>query len=232
MIITPIKTRIFSEGENLFSFVTSYFKTISEKSIIVVTSKIVSLAEKRTALIEDKNTREKLIYAESEKVISTKHTLLTIKDGTVMSSAGIDESNAGGKIILLPKNSYKSARFLRKQLQNKYHLKHVGVLITDSRMVPFRAGMAGLAIGYDGFSGIQDYRGSEDIFGRKLKVSVKNVADSLAAAAVLEMGEGSEQQPLAIIKNCKAVQFTDKICQKELFIDLKDDLYGPIFKNI
>ena len=94
MIITPIKTRIFSEGENLFSFVTSYFKTISEKSIIVVTSKIVSLAEKRTALIEDKNTREKLIYAESEKVISTKHTLLTIKDGTVMSSAGIDESNA------------------------------------------------------------------------------------------------------------------------------------------
>ena len=129
MIITPIKTRIFSEGENLFSFVTSYFKTISEKSIIVVTSKIVSLAEKRTALIEDKNTREKLIYAESEKVISTKHTLLTIKDGTVMSSAGIDESNAGGKIILLPKNSYKSARFLRKRLQNKYHLKHVGVLI-------------------------------------------------------------------------------------------------------
>ncbi|HHX58463.1 MAG TPA: putative folate metabolism gamma-glutamate ligase [Candidatus Moranbacteria bacterium] len=230
MIVAPIKTRVFLEGENLFSFVSSYFKEIPENSIIVVTSKIVSLAEKRTIVVEDEKTREKVIYAESERVIPTDHTLLTIKDGMVMSAAGVDESNADGKIILLPKDSYKSARSLRKQLQEKYQLKNLGVLITDSRMVPFRAGMAGVATGYDGFSGIQDYRGAADIFGRKLKVSVKNVADSLAAAAVLVMGEGNEQQPLAIIKRAKMVKFTNKVCRNELFIDIKDDLYGPVFK--
>src|SRR3989344_2776882 len=198
MIVKPIKTRIFKEGENLFSFITKYVESIPERSIIVVTSKILALSEKRTAVIENVHTKIDLIRKESELVIPTRYVWLTVKDGMAMSSAGIDESNANGKLILLPKNSFKAAGLLRKKLLKKYGVKQFGVLITDSRTMPLRAGVTGAAIGYAGFRGIKDYRGTPDIFGRKFKFSRTNIADGLAAAAVLVMGEGNEQQPLAI----------------------------------
>lgn len=230
MIIQPIKTRVFQEGGDLFVFITDYLKKIPEKSVVVVISKIVALAEKRTALIENAKTKEKLIRAESEFAIPTKHVWLTIKDGMMMASAGIDESNANGKLILLPKDSFKSARILRKALQQKYGVKRLGVLITDSRAVPLRAGVTGVALGYAGFCGIKDYRGTLDIFGRKFKFSRTDVADSLATAAVLVMGEGNERQPLAIIEKAP-IEFCEKIRRKELHIDIRDDMYRPLFSK-
>ena len=83
-----------------------------------------------------------------------------------MANAGIDESNAMGKIILLPKNSFKSAEIIRKKLQNKFGVKNLGILITDSRLFPLRAGIVGVALGYAGFKGIKNYIGKKDIFGR------------------------------------------------------------------
>lgn len=231
MIINSIKTKIFREGEDLVSFIVSYFKNIPEKSVLVVTSKIVALAERRTAINNGLITKEKLIKAESELAIETKHTWLTVKDGMVMASAGIDESNADGKFILLPRDSFRSAAFLKKKLKKIYGLNDLGVLITDSRTMPLRAGVTGVAVGYAGFCGIKDYRGLPDIFGRKLKFSRVDVADSLAAAAVFEMGEGNECQPLALIKKAPVI-FQDKVKRKELSIDIKDDMYGPIFSNI
>lgn len=231
MIIQPIKTRVFEEGEDLFPFITDYFKKLPEKSVVVVTSKIVSLSERRTAIVENVQAKEKLIRQESEFAIPTKYVWLTVKDGMVMASAGIDESNANGKLILLPKDSFKTTRFLRKQLQQKYDIKHLGVLITDSRTIPLRAGVTGVALGYAGFCGVKDYRGTPDIFGRTFKLSRTNVADSLATAAVLVMGEGSEQQPLAIIENAP-IEFCDRIHRKELHIDIQDDMYRPLFSKL
>lgn len=231
MIIKAIKTRIFQEGDDLFAFIAGYFKKIPEKSVVVVTSKIVALAEKRTAIIKNSQTKNKLIRAESELAIRTKYAWLTIKDGLVMPSAGIDESNANGKLILLPKDSFKTARFLRQRLQQKYGVKQLGVLITDSRTLPLRAGIIGVALGYAGFCGIKDYRGKPDIFGRKFHFSRVDTADSLAAAAVLLMGEGREQQPLAIIEKAP-IKFCDKIHRQELRIDIQDDMYRPLFLRL
>lgn len=231
MLTKAIKTRVFQEGENLFDFVTHYFKNIPERSVIVVTSKIVALAEKRTAVIEDDTTKEKFIRSESEFAVRTKHTWLTVKDGMVLASAGIDESNADGKLILLPKDSFKTARILRKKLQKKYDVRHLGIIITDSRIIPVRAGVVGIALGYAGFRGIRDYRGTSDIFGRKLKFSRTDVADSLATTAVLVMGEGNEQQPLAIIKDAP-VEFCSKTSRNELHIDIDDDMYQPLFSAL
>mgnify|MGYP001576163613 CR=1 FL=1 len=235
MKIKAIKTRIFRENENLLSFVLKYVKKLPENSVLVITSKIVALSEGRTKEIDlsiphDKM-REKIIKAESEYMLRTKYTWLTIKDGMVMSSAGIDESNANGKIILLPRNSFKIAKTIRQQLRKKYKIKNLGVLITDSRLFPLRAGIVGAAIGYAGFKGVRDYRGSPDIFGRILKLSRTDVADSLATAAVLSMGEGKEQQPLALINNAP-VQFVEKIDKKELMMDPREDLYQPLFARI
>jgi len=231
MIIQPIKTRVFQEGEDLFAFITGYFKKLSEKSVVVITSKIVALAEKRTATAENIKIKEKLICAESEFAIPTKYVWLTIKDGMVMASAGIDESNAKGKLILLPKNSFKTAGFLRNKLRKHYGIRRLGVLITDSRTIPLRAGVTGVALGYAGFCGVKDYRGTSDIFGRKFKFSRTNVADSLATAGVLVMGEGSERQPLAIIKGAPA-EFCGRINCRELHIDIKEDMYRPLFSKL
>ncbi len=231
MLVNPIKTKIFKEGENLFNFITHYIKKLPEKSVVVITSKIVALAENRTAIIEDEKTREKLIRTESEFAMHTKYTWLTIKDGMVMSSAGIDESNANGKIILLPKDSFKIANTLRKKIQKKYKVKNLGVLITDSRLMPLRSGVTGVALGYAGFKGIKSYIGTPDIFGRNFHFSRTDVADSLATAAVLVMGEGREQHPLAII-NQAPIKFCERVNKKELRIDIAEDMYMPLFSKM
>ncbi len=231
MITKTIQTRIFKEGEDLLDFICSYIKDLKEESILVVTSKIVALAESRTAMIYDEQTKIKLIKSESQWAMPTKYVWLTIKDGTVMAAAGIDESNANGKLILLPKDSFRTALELRRKLKRKFRLKNLGVIITDSRTVPLRAGVIGMAIGYAGFKGVKDYRGTLDIFGRKFHFSRTDVADSLAAAAVVVMGEGRERRPLAILEKTPAV-FCDRIQKRELHIDPQDDMYGPLFKKL
>jgi len=231
MQVKTIKTRIFRENENLLKFILQYVKKIPENSVLVITSKIVALSEGRVVECKDKNQKIKLIKEESDFAIKTKYTWLTIKDGMVMANAGVDESNADGKIILLPKNSFRSADLIRKKLKKIFKLKKFGVLITDSRVFPLRAGIVGVALGYAGFKGVRDYRNTPDIFGRILKMSRTDVADSLATFAVLCMGEGKEQQPLALISNAPVV-FTEKIDKKELLIDPREDLYLPIFRSI
>jgi len=245
MQVKPIKTAIFKEGEDLLDFIVAQLSgptppsgvrhspkvVLKENSVLVVTSKIVALAEKRTASMGDEKVKAKLIKQESEFAIETKYCWLTIKDGVVMASAGIDESNASGKFILLPKNSYKSAELLHKALKKIYKIKNLGILITDSRTIPLRAGIVGMALGYAGFKGIKDYRKKKDIFGRPFHFSRVDIADSLAAAAVLPMGEGNEQKPLALIEGAP-IEFCDKVSRNELYIDPKDDMYRPLFSKL
>ncbi len=231
MQVRPVKTRVFREKENLADFIVRYIPRVKENSIIVVTSKIVALAEGRTVAIENEHTRERVIREESEFALRTQYTWLTLKDGLLMSSAGIDESNADGKLILLPKDSFKSARELRKELAKRYGVKNLGVLIPDSRVLALRAGAVGVSMGYAGFRGIRDYRGTKDIFGRTMKISRTNVADSLATTAVFAMGEGAECQPLVVITDAQ-VEFTDRVNRNELSIPPAHDMYRPFFEEV
>jgi len=231
MQIKTFKTSIFKENEDLIKFILKYIKKVPNNSIIVITSKVVALSEGRTRVIKNQKEKIKLIKEESDFMLRTKYTWLTLKDDMVMASAGIDESNADGKVILLPKDSFKSALSIRKALKKKFKVKNIGVLITDSRIFPLRAGIVGVALGYAGFKGVRDYRGTKDIFGRILKFSRTDVADSLATATVLEMGEGRERQPLALITDV-SIEFTEKVNKKELRVDPKEDLYLPLFGSI
>jgi len=223
-----IKTRLFAEGEIIERFIFEHIPKLKEGSILAVTSKIVALAESRTASPLEK---ERIILKESAWAMPTKYVWLTIKDGMFMAAAGIDESNAQGKIILLPKDSFRAAARLHKSLLKHYKIKCLGVLITDSRVLPLRAGVVGVALGYAGFSGIKDYRGSPDLFGRKLKMTRVDIADSLATSAVLLMGEGRERRPLAIIEDAP-VEFRNRVNRQELIIPVADDLYLPLFGKI
>jgi coenzyme F420-0:L-glutamate ligase len=252
MNVRPVKTRIFKEGEDLLSFIIRNVPKLQNGSILVVTSKIVALAEGRTADVKDFN---KIVRAESAWALKTKYVWLTEKDGMILANAGVDESNAngpaprrsglrpreGGKLILLPKDSFATAQKLRSSLLSYYAkaskdkqktaIKKLGVIITDSRVTPLRAGVVGVALGYAGFKGLRDYRGKKDISGRKLKFTQTDVADSLATAATLVMGEGSERQPLAVITDA-LVEWTGRVNKRELLIPLKDDMYAPLFRKI
>ena len=231
MEIKAIKTRIFLENEDLIKFIQKYIKKIPEKSVLVVTSKIISLSEGRTVEYKNEKEKIKLIKKESDFALKTKLVWLTIKDNTIMSDAGVDESNANGKFILLPKDSFQSAQRIRSTLSKHYKIKNLGVIISDSGLLPFRNGVIGMARGYAGFKGLKDYKGERDIFGRKFVYSKTNIADSLTTAATVCMGEGDERQPLALIANAP-VLFTNKVNEKELRINLIDDIFFPLFKNV
>ena len=231
MQIKPIRTRIFKEGDSLVQFVERYIPRVVECSIVVITSKIVALAERNTREFKNQKEKENIIKEESQWAMRTKYTWLTIKDNTVMASAGVDESNARGKLILLPKDSFRTAAEIRRSLKKIYGVKRLGVVITDSRFLPLRGGAVGVALGYAGFKGIRNYKGKRDIFGRVFKFERTDVADSIATAAVLTMGEGNEQMPLALITGSPVV-FTDQVRRDELVIDPREDLYQPLFERI
>lgn len=229
MIVRPIKTRIFKEGEDLAAFILEHLKRVPERSVLAVTSKIVALAEGRTAPRGGKRRKEKIIKEESEWAFRAKHVWLTMKDGMLMANAGVDESNARGALVLLPKDSYKAAASLRRRLQKELKVKKFGILITDSRTLPLRVGVIGIALGYAGFRGVKDYRGAPDLFGRRFRFSRGNTADGLAAAAVLAMGEGRERTPLALVADA-GIKFSNAAPGKEIIIPGADDMYRPILK--
>ncbi|MEO8638054.1 MAG: coenzyme F420-0:L-glutamate ligase [Candidatus Taylorbacteria bacterium] len=231
MKILPVKTRIFKEKENLTDFILEHIPHLSEGSVLAVTSKIVSLAEGRVEKKISEENKIRLIKQESELAFRTKYVWLTIRDNLIMSDAGIDESNADSKLILLPKNSFKSASLIREELKNKFRLKRLGVLITDSRLFPMRNGTVGVALSYAGFKGIKEYVGKKDLFGRPFKFQRVDIADSLATSAVLTMGEGNESIPLAVIEDAP-ITFTDKVNPRELQISIKEDVYQPLFEKI
>jgi F420-0:gamma-glutamyl ligase len=231
MNIQPIKTRIFTEGESLADFIVEHVPVLADGSVLAVTSKIVSLAEARTVPVAGTD-KAALIKEESEFALQTELVWLCIKDGQVLANAGVDESNAHGTYILLPKDSFDSARVLREKLLKHYGVKNLGILITDSRTMPLRSGVTAAGLGWAGFEGVRSYEGKPDLFNRLFKFERVNVADSLATAAAFVMGEGAEQQPLAVIVDAPVV-FTDtRIDPHEAIIDPKDDLYRPFFDHL
>jgi F420-0:gamma-glutamyl ligase len=231
MQIRAIKTSVFKEKQNLPDFVFRYLPRVKEGSILAVSSKVCALWEGRTAPYAKK---EELIKKESSFALKTSLCWFTIKDGMIMPNAGVDESNIKNKIALLPKDSYITAAKLRAALLKKYKIKNLGIILTDSMILPLRAGVIAGAVGYSGFEGVRNLRGQKDIHGRRLKMTLVNAADSLATAAAFVMGEAAEQSPIALIEDVP-VKFTVRIQKGALKYPLKDDLYypffAPLFKN-
>lgn len=240
MKVTPVRThKITQKDRDIFKILDRYIKKLSEKSVVAVTSKIVSVCEGRVAEIGTK-TKDELAEKEAElylpRHMSKYDFMISIKYGIFTASAGIDESNGNGFYILWPRDPQKSANQIRKWLKGRFNLENVGVIITDSKTTPLRWGVTGVAIAHSGFMALNSYIGKPDIFGRKMQAEKLNVSDSLATAAVAVMGEGNEQTPLAIISDVPFVEFqsrnpTEKEL-KELKIDIEDDLYAPLMKSV
>lgn len=212
MIVKAIKTtKILPHKSTINVIIDQAITQLSERSVVVVTSKIVSLCENRVVSIA-KAERDLLIKSEADLYYKPLDDLgqrynFTITHNTLIPASGIDISNGNGNYILWPKDPQASANAIRHYLTKRFRVKEVGVIITDSTIGLSRWGTLGIAIAHSGFVPIKDYIGQEDLFGRELTLSKANVAGGLASAAVVVMGEGSEQTPIAIIENVPFVEF-------------------------
>ena len=205
---------------------------------MAITSKIVAICQGRYAKIGSVN-KGQLIEKESEYFLppGPNGFYLTVKYGILSASSGIDESNGGGYYILWPKDPQKAANEIRVYLAKKHGVKNVGVLITDSKITPLRWGVTGVSITHSGFAAMNDYIGTNDIFGRELKFTKTNIMDGLGGAAVMLMGEGSEQTPLAVIENVPFVNFqqrnpTQKEIKEVCIGMMQDDLYSTLLTSV
>ena len=237
MLVKAIKTKaLIPPKDDLLSVIKGSVVELKEKNIVVVTSKVVSIYEGRCVKISDIKDKDELIkkeadlYIEREKVFSECDVMLTIKDNILIPTSGIDESNANGYYILWPEKPYESAKKIYEFIKKTFGLKEFGVIISDSHTTPLRCGIMGIGISFYGFNPLRDYRNKKDIFGRTLKMSRTNIVDSLATAAVYEMGEGSEQSPIAIIENAGDIEFCEKYFS--ISIDPDIDIYSPLLKSI
>lgn len=241
MKVTPIKThKITEEDRDIFKILDQYIPPLKEKSVVAVTSKIVSICEGRMIRINQHVNKDDLVVKEADyylpRSMNKYDFMITINRGIMVASAGVDESNGNGYYVLWPNDPQKSANEIREYLIKKFKLNLLGVIITDSKLTPLRWGVTGVVVAHSGFDAINSYVGKPDVFGRKLKAEKVNVADSLATAATLVMGEGQEQQPLAIIEDVDFVTFQNRSPSNEelksVKISLEDDVFAPLINSV
>ncbi|MEM4188047.1 MAG: coenzyme F420-0:L-glutamate ligase [Candidatus Hadarchaeum sp.] len=145
-----------------------------------------------------------VILRQSSEIVRLGHVIITrTKHGFVCANAGVDRSNVDNEhVTLLPRDPDASAAKIRETIKKKLGVD-IAVIITDTQGRPFRCGCIGLAIGVAGMKPLLDMRGWRDLYGKELKVTVTCPADSLAAAAVMIMGESGEGIPAVLIKGAK-----------------------------
>ena len=238
MNIKAVSTEpILAGQQTIFEILDNHINDLEERTIVVITSKIIALCENRVFPIEGTD-REKLIRDNSSLYYDPKFRQpgldfsFSIVKNTLIPSSGVDASNTDNLYVLWPEDSIRSANEVRAYLKQRFNLKHVGVIISDSTIGLSRWGTIGIPIGHSGFDPIKDYVGTKDIFGRTLEVSSANMAGSLCAGAVAVMGEGAECTPIAILSDLPQVDFKDADPSDEeiakYYISPLDDL---VFKS-
>lgn len=231
MIVTAITTRRFLPEDNLLSFIKEYIPVVKEKTVLIITSKLISLAQN---LITEDVPAEKMtvLEQESEWFVEDEWGYIAYRDGMLVGSAGIDKSNAFGKMLLLPKDCYELAEEISKELREYYKIKNFGVIISDSRSIPLRYGALGMSLGHYGFNGVKNHVGEEDLDGRKIVFEKSNKVDALTCAAVAQMGEVSEMRPLCVIENPYVEFINEKVDTSKIIVPFKEDRFFRSIKSI
>ncbi len=242
MQFLPVKTRKFlPPKDNLLAELDKRIPKLKEGDVLLIASKILAIHQGRCVKIASGDISAKhkqkrqLVEEEADYrlpgyMIGNSEIILTIKDYTLIPSAGIDESNGNGYFILWPKNVNLLLKQIITRYQKKFGIKKLAAVAVDSRTTPLRWGTQGVSIGFYGLNPLYDYRGKKDIFKRKLKYTQRNLVDTLADLGALIMGEGGEQTPAVILRDADFVKFTNKNLYKTLVIPPEKDIYEPILK--
>lgn len=229
LTLTPLRhIPIIRQGDRLPDIITAALQEnnlpLEDDDILVVAQKIVSKAEGRlvnlAAVLPSHRALElarktekdarlvELILQESSQVLRTRLGTIIVehKLGFICANAGIDHSNVAGVgsaeeewVLLLPADPDRSAQMIRQQIEVRTG-RRIGILIIDSHGRAWRNGTVGVSIGLAGLPGLQDRRGEADLFGFTLRITQVGVADELAAAASLVMGQAAEGTPVVHVR--------------------------------
>ena len=221
--IIPIKSyKILEVGDDLVAILFKSLKqenlSLEENDILVVASKIISVVEDRivhyssiestklakkiakTAKIDPEFAQVILNESDANYIGFVPGAITTLNQYGLLANAGSDQSNVGDEqVILLPQNCKVSAKKIHEQLKEKTG-KYIGIVVADSRTMPMRLGTVGGALATFGFRSIIDERGNQDLFGRPMHITTRAIADQLATAAEILMGETDERIPFVIIR--------------------------------
>ena len=249
LAITPLDgLPLLKEGDDLAGLIVERAKKlgvgIRNRDVLVVGQKAVSKTEGRIVDIDNirpsaraariaKKTGKRpefveIVLRESSKVLRAdgEAFIVTTRTGSTCLNGGIDKSNVKGDSMyaLLPQDPDRSARLLSGRIR-KLTRKQVGIVICDTRSRPFRRGQIEECIGIAGLSPLVDYRGKKDLFGYTLRFKNVALADELASAAELVMGQGREASPVAIVRGLKRVRFQERASSRNLGVSTEEDLF-------
>ncbi len=246
MQITAIRTPIIHQDDDYKAIIAEQLAAqggVQEQDIIVIASKIIATAEGRIVTIdpslspeEKKARKHELVRQEADRYTephaSKYDIMLTIKDNWMFVNVGIDESNIDDAFLLWPEDPQRAANELWEYLREYFEVQALGVTISDSKSFFLNWGVVGHAIAHCGFEPLRNYIGTEDLFGRTIKMSQSNVMQAVTTAAVIEMGEGAEQTPVGVVSGARAVTFQDRPPTEDeldaMAISLEDDVYAPL----
>lgn len=217
---------LFEPGDDLAAIIADNLQTsglgLADGDVLVLAQKIVSKAEGLYVDLDDVTPSDKafelaeklgkdprhveIVLSESDELVKVGGNVIIAAHrlGFVMANAGIDESNishdgGSGRVLLLPRDPDGSAQAIRNRLQEQFGVS-IGVIINDSFGRPWRNGITGVALGAAGVPSLVDQTGKPDLFGRILKVTEIAVADEMAAAASLAMGQADEGCPVVLLR--------------------------------
>lgn len=216
-----IKTGLIHQGEEILPLLLSAMKkqeiTLTDGDIVVIAESALATSEGRLVRFTDVTPSPEadelasqydldprlaeIVIGESDEIIGgIPGFLLCTSKGNLLPNAGVDGSNApDGMVSLLPADPNMSAKKIREDLFQVTGAC-VAVLVIDSRTHPMRYGCSGVAIGCSGIPSVLDERGKKDLFGRELKVTRRAIADNIASAAELLMGEADEGIPVVLVR--------------------------------
>jgi coenzyme F420-0:L-glutamate ligase/coenzyme F420-1:gamma-L-glutamate ligase len=227
--LTPLSNiPLIRHGDDLADILVSSLAAtklaLQDSDILVLAQKIISKAEGRMVNLATVTPSERAVElaAQSEKeprvvelMLRESNEVLRVRVGTIVvehrlgficANAGIDHSNVAGAgdaaeewVLLLPTEPDHSSRVIREGIESKTG-KRIGVMIIDSHGRAWRNGTVGICIGLSGIPALVDERGWKDLFGYTLRSTVVGVADELAAAASLVMGQAAEGTPAVHVR--------------------------------
>jgi coenzyme F420-0:L-glutamate ligase/coenzyme F420-1:gamma-L-glutamate ligase len=238
---------LFKKGDNIGQLVGKAAEKqetpIQEDDIIVVTHVAVSKAEGNIVNLNDVKPSPhameiaqkvgkdpalvEVILRETKEIvrIGPNSIITESKQGIISANAGVDRSNVEGNnnVVLFPTDPDSSARHIRQEIK-KFTNRNVAVIVSDTHGRPLRMGEINVAIGVAGLKPIRDRRGEKDLFGYVLQVKQTNIADELASAAELVIGQANEGIPVAIIRGYK-YQVAEKASAQELIRPKEKDIF-------
>lgn len=238
MNIEPFKIDVLKPPQDdLFSKIKASALTLEEGDVIALSSKVVAIHQGR-CVPYDRAHKDELIKQEADLYLERSEVpggwvMHTIKNGIFMPSSGIDPF--ANYYVLWPEQLQKTASELLAWFKKEYKVEKLYFVMTDSRSVIMRRGVVGVALAWAGFDPLYDNRVTKDLLGHDSGGSQTNLPDSIAAAAVLAMGEQNEQTPLVRLRNVPYVgtkyqPHKDSATTFEVSMD--EDIHAPFLKSV